>query len=121
MPGDNTSSTMLSAAIRFATWILPPHRKAWADAMFNEMAYIPPGRAAWHWVFGCTLSALKERASHELMSAFTLRGTFKALFGLSVAALITVGGVYATQKPYQRERILLLVLHGCRKPGCPPH
>lgn len=121
MAKDNVRSTILTAAVRLATWILPPHRKDWAEAMLNEIAYVRSRRAALSWVLGSTLFAIRERASYELLSAPTLRGTLKTLLGLSAAAVITVIGVYAIQKPYQRERILLVVLHGCRKSSCAPH
>lgn len=67
------------------------------------------------------LFALKERSSHEFARALPTHTILKALLGVSAALVITVTGVYATQKPYQRERILLIVFHGCRKSGCPSH
>ena len=121
MASGSMSSTILRVAVRFATWILPPQRKDWAEAMFNEVAYVRSRRAALRWVLGSTLFAIKARASYELVSALTLRRPHKVLLGLSVAAVIAVIGVYAIQKPYQRERILLVVLHGCRKSSCAPH
>lgn len=101
----------LASVSRFAAWIMPPHRKEWAEAMFNEMAYIRSRRAAWHWLFGCTLLAVKERASYELVRAFMPNGIFKTFLKLSAAAVIAVIGLYAIQKPYQRERILITLFH----------
>lgn len=121
MANGSMSSTILRIAVRLATWILPPQRKDWAEAMLNEIAYVRSRRAALCWVLGSTLFAIRERASYGLVSALTLRGAHKALLGLSAAAVIAVIGVYAIQKPYQRERILLVVLHGCRKSSCAPH
>jgi hypothetical protein len=112
---------ILAAAVRLTTWILPPHRKEWAEAMFNEIDYVESRRAATFWVLGAALFAIRERTSYELVSMLRPREFFKALLGLSLAMVIAVMGVYLMQKPYQRERILLLVLHGCGKSGCPQH
>lgn len=115
----NMHPKLLTAAIRLTTWLLPLERKEWAEAMFNEMPYVGSRRAAAFWVLGATLFAIRERASYELVGMLRPRGIFEALVGLSLAMVITVMGVYIVQKPYQRERILLLVFHGCGKSGCP--
>ena len=121
MASDNLSPKVLASVLRIATWILPPHRKEWAEAMLNEMAYVGSRRAAAFWVLGAALFAIRERASYELVSMLRPSKTGKVLLGLSLATVITVMGVYIIQKPYQRERILLHVFHGCRKSGCPLH
>lgn len=121
MVSGSMSSTSLRVAVRLATWILPPQRKDWAEAMLNEIAYVGSRRAALCWALGSTLFAIRERTSYALASALRFRRPHKALLGLSAAAVIAVIGVYAIQKPYQRERILLVVLHGCRKSTCVPH
>jgi hypothetical protein len=118
MGSGNMHPKLLAAAIRLTTWLLPLERKEWAEAMFNEMPYVGSRRAAASWVLGATLFAIRERASYELVSMLRPRGIFKALVGLSLAMAITVMLVYVVQKPYQRERILLLVFHGCGKLGC---
>lgn len=105
-----------TTAIRFATWIMPAHRKDWADAMLNEMAYVPSRRAAWHWLLGCTLFAIRERVTYELVRVFMPNGILKTFFTLSAVATIAVIGIYAMQKPYQRERILITLFHH----GSPP-
>lgn len=120
MTNGSMSSAILRVAVRLATWILPPQRKDWAEAMLNEIPYVRSRRAALSWALGSTLFAIRERASYELVSALTFRSPHKALLGLSAAAVIAMIGVYAIQKPYQRERILLVVLHGCRKSSCAP-
>jgi hypothetical protein len=119
MESDDMNPKILAAVVRLTTWLLPQHRKEWAEAMFNEMPYLESRQAATFWVLGATLFAIKERASYELMSMLTPRAISKALLGPSLAIVITVMGVYLMQKPYQRERILLLVFHGCGKSGCP--
>ncbi|QRN54295.1 hypothetical protein [Dyella caseinilytica] len=111
MANGDVKSAILTAAVRFATWILPPHRKDWARAMLNEMAYVGSRRAAWCWMLGCTLFAIRERASFELMRPFTARRMLKVFIGLSAASVIGMVGVYTIQKPYQRERILITVFH----------
>lgn len=121
MARDRIGSRELAIAIRFASWVLPPHRKDWAAAMLNEMAYARSRRSALLWALGCALSAIRERGVYEFMRTFTSRRIFKTLFGISALTVIAVAGVYATQKPYQRERILLYVLHGCGKFDCPRH
>lgn len=102
---DIRSTRLIAAAMRFATWVLPSHRRPWAQAMFNEIAYIPSRRIALRWVLGCTLLAVKERTSHELEGIFMQHRTLKTLLGLGAASVIIVAGLYAVQKPYQRERI----------------
>jgi hypothetical protein len=101
----------LATAIRCAAWIMPPHRKEWAEAMLNEMAYIGSRRAAWHWLLGCMLFAAWERASHELRRAFMPHGILKTCLTLSAVAVMAVIGIYAMQKPYQRERIRIALFH----------
>ena len=121
MSNGNMRPMAPTAAIRFATWILPRHRRDWAEAMLNEVAHIGSRRAAVLWALGCMLFALKERSSYEFARALPTHAIPKALLGVSAALILTVTGVYAIQKPYQRERIRLIVFHGCRKSGCPPH
>lgn len=121
MPSHSTGSTVPMAVIRFAARILPHHRREWAEAALNEVAYIESRRAALSWALGCMLFVLKERSSHEFARALPSHTILKALLGVSAALAITATGVYAIQKPYQRERILLLVFHGCRKSSCPLH
>ncbi|HUA79592.1 MAG TPA: hypothetical protein VL997_04410 [Dyella sp.] len=111
MAGDDKRFMDLAIAVRFATWVMPPHRRDWAAAMLNEIAYVRSRRAAWHWVLGCTLFAIRERTSYELVSAFTPRGMLKALFKLSAVSFMAVIGLYMIQKPYQRERILIAIFH----------
>lgn len=74
--------------------------------MFNEVAYIKSRRAASYWALGCTLFAIKERVSFELERTFMNRRILKAVLSLGAASVIAVSGIYAAQKPYQRERIL---------------
>lgn len=95
----------IGIALRLATWLLPPHRKSWAETMFNEIAYIPSRRVALRWALGCTLSAVRERTSYEFGRTFMRHRTLKTLLGLGAASVILVAGLYAVQKPYQRERI----------------
>jgi hypothetical protein len=121
MTHTDARAKILKVAVRLATWILPPHRKDWAEAMLNEIAFIPSHGSALRWVLGCVLFTAKERASYELTAPVTTRRTVKLLFGLTGAFVIAVTGIYAMQKPYQRDRIALFVLYGCNKHGCPRH
>ncbi|MGH7044605.1 MAG: hypothetical protein ACREFY_21070 [Acetobacteraceae bacterium] len=106
MAGDNIRfSRPIAIAIRLTTWMLPPNRKSWTQAMFNEIASIPSRRTALRWVFGCTLSAVRERTSYELGRTLMHHRVLKTLLGLGAASVIIVAGLYAVQKPYQRERI----------------
>jgi hypothetical protein len=114
MANDNMRSTDLAVAVRIATRILPPHRKDWAAAMLNEAAYVGSRRAAWFWVLGCALFAIRERASFELARTFMTRRILRALLRLSAASVIAVIGLYMLQKPYQRERILIAVFHSAQ-------
>jgi hypothetical protein len=90
---------------RLATWVLPPHRKEWAEAMLNEIAYIESRRIAVRWFFGCALFVISERTSYELEKAFMNYKIFKIISCLGIATVIAVMGIYAVQKPYQKERI----------------
>lgn len=94
-----------AALVRLVVRILPPHRKDWADAMFNELAYIGSRRLAAFWVLGCAWLAIRERVSFELARTFMGRKILKAVLGLGAASVIAVVGIYMVQKPYQRERI----------------
>ena len=105
MADDIRTARSMAVAIRLATWLLPPHRKSWAQAMFNEIAYIPSRRTALRWILGCTLLAVRERTSYELGRTFMHHRVLKTLLGLGAASAILVAGLYAVQKPYQRERI----------------
>jgi len=107
----------MARAIRLAAWILPPQRKDWAEAMLNEMAWAGSRRAALHWMLGCLWSAIRERTSYELGRTLMTRKTVRTLFGLCAASVIAGAGIYALQKPYQRERIVMAVFHGARAPA----
>jgi len=106
--GDNKSKN-LTTATRVAKWILPPHRKDWADAMLNEIAYIKSRRAAVYWILGCTLSAVRERTSYELEKTPVSHRILRTVLGLGAASVIAVVGIYIVQKPYQRERISITI------------
>jgi len=77
MANGNTKFTDPTKAIRLATWILPPHRKGWAEAMLNELAYAASRRAALSWVPGCVLFAIGERTSCEPRRTFMTRRILK--------------------------------------------
>lgn len=95
----------ISAVVRLAIWIMPSHRKDWAQAMLNECAYIESRREAVRWIVESTLFAIKERTTYELGKASVNIRTFKAALLLIAAAVSVVAGIYAIQKPYQQERI----------------
>ena len=97
------------AVYRLATWLLPPHRKQWAEAMLNEAAYLRSRRAALQWVLGCTLTVIRERVAYELESTFMIRTSLKVLLGLVAVFVIGAVGIYIDAKPYQRARIWIAV------------
>ena len=90
---------------RLVLWIVPSHRKDWAQAMLNECAYIESRRKAARWIAESTLFAIKERSIYQLRKASMNIGAFKAALVLIALAVSFVAGVYAIQKPYQQERI----------------
>jgi hypothetical protein len=90
---------------RLVVWIMPAHRKDWARAMLNELAYIEPASAAMRWVVECAVCAVRERIIYQLGKAFMNVRIFRMALVVVVAAVGTVAGVYAVQKPYQQERI----------------
>lgn len=89
---------------RLARHLLPPHRKDWADAMFNEAGYLSPGEVR-SWTVQCTLVALRERIIHELEINRMHRTVLKVTASGAAMLLIGAVGVYLIAKPYQRERI----------------
>ncbi|AHX16172.1 hypothetical protein CH75_05920 [Dyella jiangningensis] len=101
---------VLPLATHFAMWVLPAHRKEWAEAMLNEVAYFESKRHVLRWITGSVLSAVKARASYEMERTFMSRGILRKLLVLGSVMILTVAGLYAIQKPYQRERIRLVIL-----------
>lgn len=99
------------AVVRLVRVILPPHHQDWAEAMFNEMAYIPRRGAALRWALGSAWCAIRLRVSYEFGQAARSRGA-RVLLGLVAATVIAALGVYGIQKPYQRERIRAALFHG---------
>jgi hypothetical protein len=99
-----------SIATRFATWVLPPNRKEWAAAMLNEVEYVESSQYMLRWIAGSVLSAMKVRVSYEMERTFMSRGILKTFLALCAVMVVAMGGVYAMQKPYQRERIKLVIL-----------
>ena len=97
------------AVVRLVVWIMPSHRKDWAMAMLNELAYIESRRAAVRWIMGSMLFAIRARFVHELEKASVNRLSQKVSV-LIVVAICVVAGIYAVQKPYKQERIKF-VLH----------
>jgi hypothetical protein len=107
-----------SAAFRFASRLLPPHRKEWGEAMLNEIPYITSRKAASRWLFGCLMAALRERVIFELGRTFMTRRLVKVMMGLVAILVIGAIGTYIDAKPYQRERIWITV-HDFIHPGSP--
>lgn len=105
MPTDNARFISPAAIVRWAILILPPHRKDWAEAMLNEVAYIESRRAAIRWAVECTFFVISERISYELRRKLMNQKVFKFMLGLGAAAAILVVGIYAALEPYQKERI----------------
>lgn len=110
---------VLRAATRLAAWVLPSHREEWAAAMLNEVAYVGSSRHMLRWIAGAVLSAMKVRVSYEMERTFMSRGILKTFIALG-AVVITMVGVYAIQKPYQRERIKLVILQHVEGSSTPP-
>lgn len=111
---------VLPTATRFATWVLPSHRKEWAGAMLNEVAYVESSRDVLRWIAGSVLSAMKVRISYEMERTLMSRGILKTFVALGVVMVITMVGVYAIQKPYQRERIKLVILQHVERSSTRP-
>jgi len=120
MASDFLKTKVLPTATRFATWVLPSHRKEWAGAMLNEVAYVDSSRQVLRWIAGSVLSAMKARVSFEMERTFMNRGILKTCFTLGAVIAVTMIGVYAVQKPYQRERIRLVILQHVEGSSTPP-
>jgi beta-lactamase regulating signal transducer with metallopeptidase domain len=109
MASNLPKAKILSIATRFATWVLPSNRKEWAAAMLNEVEYVESQHML-RWIAGSVLSAVKARVSYEMERTFMSRGILKTFLALCAVMVVAIGGVYAMQKPYQRERIKLVIL-----------
>ena len=59
MANRNVADTLPTALIQFAIRMLPEHRREWAEAALNEVAYIGARRAALSWALGCMFFALE--------------------------------------------------------------
>ena len=88
---------------------MPPHRKEWAGAILNELAYIASRRARVHWIIGAMLSAIGARISYQLEQTFMNLRILKAALILVTMAVGLAAATYAIQKPYQQERIKIAV------------
>lgn len=104
-------ATLVMIATSLTALIMPPHRKEWAEAMLNEIAYVDSTRQMLPWIFGSVLSALKARAPYELETTIMRRGILKTSVTLSALLVVALIGMYTVLKPYQRERIKLAVIH----------
>lgn len=93
------------AVVRLAMRIMPPHRKDWAEAMLNELAYIETRQAAVRWMIESMLFAFRERSTYELGKVSLNIGPFKMALTVIAVAACALAGIYAVQKPYQQERI----------------
>jgi hypothetical protein len=100
-----TGANRFVGMARIVIWITPQHRKEWARAMLNELAYIESPRAAGRWMIGSLLFAVRERTIYELEEVLVNNKAFKTALVLVVVAVGAVAGTYAIQKPYQQERI----------------
>jgi hypothetical protein len=78
--------------------------------MLNEVAYVQSKRHMLRWIAGCVLSAVKARASYEIERTFMSRGILKKTLVFGSIMILAMVGLYAVQKPYQRERIKLVIL-----------
>ena len=106
MASNVLKAKVLPAATHFATWILPSNRKEWAAAMLNEVEYVESTRQMLRWIAGSVLGAMKVRVSYEMERTLMNRGILRSFLALGAVMV----GVYAIQKPYQRERIKLVIL-----------
>jgi hypothetical protein len=104
--GDGTAALM-----RLAVWLLPPHRKEWGAAMFNELEFLPSRAAAARWALGCTLTSVRERLVFELGWTNMTRRILKFTAAAGILLVTFLAGVYIIAKPYQRERIQIMVRH----------
>lgn len=105
MESRNRQEARRLIAYRIARHLLPHHRKDWAEAMFNEVAYLGSRRAELQWTASCVLAAFRERVAFELESTFMTRRIFKVLLGTAAAMIFIAIGFYIDAKPYQRERM----------------
>jgi hypothetical protein len=78
MPGNARRRRFAAALVRHAARMMPREQQRWADAMQNEIAYVPNDGDACRWALGCVCAAFVAR--------------LRALYLLDVA-LVRYGGV----------------------------
>lgn len=108
MPESGARFFRLAALVRLVTWIMPAHRKGWAQAMLGELPCIDTRGAAIRWLIGGMLFAIRERSSYLLENARMNNRIFKTALLLLAVAVGGAAGVYGIQKPYQQERIKIV-------------
>ena len=100
-----------AALMRLALWLLPPHRKEWGAAMINELEFLASRAAAARWAVGCALTCVRERIVFELGWTNMTRRILKFTMAAGIVVVAFLAGVYIIAKPYQRERIQIMVRH----------
>jgi hypothetical protein len=56
---------LATALVRLASRVMPASRRAWADAMIAETAFLPTGVVALRYCAGCVLAAVRLRMAAE--------------------------------------------------------
>jgi hypothetical protein len=98
------------ALVRLAANLLPRGRSDWGRAMMAEVHHIESERDAIFWAFGCLGASGKTRISTwiSMNRRMEMRGkVIRSLVGIMALALVSTAGVYAVQKPYQKDRIAI--------------
>lgn len=116
--GSTRTDRLAFALVRLAARLLPRDREDWGKAMMAEVQHIGKERDAVFWAFGCLGASGKTRiSSWILMNNRRMDMREKVIWslgGIMALALVSAAGVYAVQKPYQKDRIAIW-LH--LKPG----
>lgn len=72
-----------------AAGVLPPERRAWADAMRHELDHIDGDLDAVTWAAGCVLASYVERSGiADLLHTWTARGLLALLMATQVLSML---------------------------------
>lgn len=121
MNARSLTARLAAVMMRLAEQIMPAERAEWLQAMRGEFLHIDNERAQLGWAFGCLRAGLGTRALDTIAHRGRLemhRSMTRVLAVAAVAMLLAGVGFYASLRPYQQDR-LIIMLKGGGKPAQP--
>ena len=110
---------MARQVMRLARVMMPDD--AWSKAMASEIENISDDAECLKWAIGCAFASAHARGKHGFHA--TIRSPKmrrKALVSLSLMLaifIVATGGIYASLKPYQKDRLAIWLAGGSRTPN----